>query len=427
MFNRPRGTEDILPNVSHVWQNVENSFHNICQNFGYKEIRTPLFERTEVFLRGIGNNADIVQKEMYTFLDKGQRSMTLKPEGTASIVRCYIENNMQYDAKSNKLYYITPCYRYERPQIGRLREFHQFGVENLGSEQAICDSEVISLSYFFLESLGIKNLILLINSIGCENCRDVYKIKLKDYFGKYIDNLCSNCKTRINKNPMRILDCKKCFENLNREIIDNSPKMIKNLCEDCLFHFENVKKNLENIGVKYQIDSKIVRGLDYYTRTVFEIICDIEEIKFSICGGGRYNGLVKELGGNSTCGMGFGIGIERLIHVLYKQNIVILEEKTPLLFVIGMNDLEIMAAQKVVYACRLNGIFAEMDLMNRSVKVQMKYANKIGSKFVMVIGKKEIESNKVKIKNMKTKNENEIVLNFANIKDDVYKILKMIV
>ena len=399
MIKKPRGTEDILPGDSEMWRKIEQTAHDVCRKYGYKEIRTPVFEDTALFSRGVGDTTDVVQKEMYTFEDKGGRSITLRPEGTASLARSYIENSLYAGPQPTKLYYLISCYRYEKPQSGRLREFHQFGIECYGAENAAADSEVITLELDFLKALGVKGLTLNINSIGCESCKPSYNEKLKNYFASHKDELCGTCQDRLEKNPMRILDCK---SPICHEIAAGAPKMIDHLCDDCKAHFETLKNYLDELGIEYNVDPDIVRGLDYYTRTVFEITSGDLGAQSAVCGGGRYNGLVEELGGQPTPGIGFALGIERIMMILKNQGIKLGEAETPDIFIAAIGDKADIVAQKLVYFLRNKGVSAERDLCSRSVKAQMKYANKLGAKFSMVLGDNEIEQGAADIKNMST-------------------------
>lgn len=397
----PRGTKDVIPQESYKWQYVEEKIRNICKNFGYKEVRIPVFEHTELFERGVGDTTDVVQKEMYTFEDKGGRSITLRPEGTAGTVRCFLENNLFADAQPTKMYYMLSCYRYEKPQAGRLREFHQFGIEAFGSPESSIDAEVISMAYNLLKTLGVRDLKLYINSIGCPDCRKEYNTKLKNYFSKYTDELCETCKTRLDKNPMRIIDCKvpHC-----EEIGATAPKILNEQCPECTEHYNKLCKYLDAMGIEYEVDDTIVRGLDYYTTTVFEIKSE----GLVVCGGGRYNGLVEELGGKPTPGVGFGMGLERLLMVLESQGLLPESKSDVQLYVSSIGDNADIYAQKLVNDLRLQGISAEKDLMCRSLKAQMKYADKIGAKYTVVIGDDEIKNGKVNVKNMATGEQKEI-------------------
>ncbi len=399
MINKPRGTEDILPADSHIWRKIERTANEVCNLYGYKEIRTPVFEDTSLFQRGVGDTTDVVQKEMYTFEDKGGRSITLRPEGTASLARSFIENSLYANPQPTKLYYNISCYRYEKPQSGRLREFHQFGIECFGGTSDATDAEVITLALSFFEKLGVKDLVLNINSIGCPVCKKAYNEKLKKYFEEYAEKLCDTCKTRLEKNPMRIIDCK---SDICSEIAKDAPKMIDNLCEDCDNHFKKTTAYLDALNIDYVVNPDIVRGLDYYTRTVFEITSDALGAQSTVCGGGRYNGLVEELGGKPTEGIGFAMGIERLIMIMKAQGLCEDANDTPDIFIAAIGDTADIKAQKLCYDLRSMGIAAERDLCDRSVKAQMKFANKLGAKFSIVLGDDEIANNKGDIKDMST-------------------------
>ena len=417
MIKKPRGTEDILPNDSKIWRLIENTAHEICAKYGYKEIRTPVFEDTSLFSRGVGDTTDVVQKEMYTFNDKGGRSITLRPEGTASLVRSYIENSLYANPQPTKLYYLISCYRYEKPQSGRLREFHQFGLECFGSDSSATDAEIITLAFDFFKTLGVKDLSLNLNSIGCEKCKPKYNEELKKYFSSHIDKLCDTCKDRLEKNPMRIIDCK---SPVCQEVCADAPRMIDYLCEDCDSHFNQLTSYLDKLNIKYAIDPNIVRGLDYYTKTVFEITSDALGAQSTVCGGGRYNGLVEELGGKPTPGIGFAMGIERLMLILKSQGIELGESLGPNIFVASIGDNASLTAQKLVYDLRNKGLWAERDLCDRSVKAQMKYANKLGACYSIVIGDDEVLNNKASLKNMGTGEETVVELSC----DSIYNIIK---
>ncbi len=418
MITKPRGTEDILPEESHLWQHIESTARDVCERFGYAEIRTPVFEHTELFQRGVGGTTDVVQKEMYTFQDKGGRSLTLKPEGTAGLVRSYIENSLYAKPQPTKLSYIIPCFRYEKPQSGRLREFHQFGIECFGASTPITDAEVISLAYMFLNELGLKGIQLNINSIGCPVCKQEYNSKLRNYFEDYKHELCPTCLERLEKNPMRIIDCK---SEICSNIAKDAPKMIDHLCDECHDHFDKVKESLDNMGIEYKINPDIVRGLDYYTKTVFEFVSDALGAQSTVCGGGRYSGLVEELGGKPTDGIGFAAGIERLILIIKKQQeeLTILEN-APDLFIATMGDKAEKFAQKIIFGLRQKGIHARQDLCGRGLKAQMKYADKLNAKYSIVIGDEEIAVNKGKIKDMLTGNTVDSEL----CAEELYKIIK---
>ena len=408
MINIPKGTKDLLPQDSYKWQFIENTAREVAKTFNIKEIRTPTFEHTEVFSRGVGETTDIVNKEMYTFTDKGGRSITLKPEGTAGVVRAFIENGMASSALPAKLYYITQCFRYERPQAGRLREFHQFGIEYFGAKTPDTDAEVILVAKTFIEKLGIKNVSLYINSIGCKDCRKKYEQALKDYLNANYDGLCELCKSRFEKNPLRILDCKNqdC-----KKIVENAPSILDYLCEDCNSHFEKVKKLLTLSNVQFKVDHNIVRGLDYYTKTVFEFVSENIGAQGTVCGGGRYDGLVKQLGGTETCGIGFAAGIERLLLLMENTGVEIPKDDGVEIYIASMGEQALEKAFYIVKTLRENGIVAELDHMERGVKSQFKYADKIGAKYVGVIGSDELEKGIVKIKNMSDGSETEVAFN----------------
>ena len=396
MINIPKGTKDVLPQDSYKWQFVESTAREIAGLFQLKEIRTPTFEHTELFQRGVGDTTDIVTKEMYTFKDKGDRSITLKPEGTAGAVRAFIENGLANGVLPAKMYYITPAFRYERPQAGRLREFHQFGVEIFGAKGAQTDAEAVVMADTLLKKLGL-NVKLYINSIGCPTCRAAYNKALKDYFAERLGELCYDCKTRYEKNPLRLLDCKE--ENC-KKINANAPSILEYLCEDCKTHFEEFKTNLSLAGVDYEIDPRIVRGLDYYTRSVFEFVSTSIGAQGTVCAGGRYDGLIAELGGNPMPAVGFAAGIERLLMVMEQSGVVIPEPAKPTVYIAGMDAECRKKAFELAIALRKNGVYVEIDHMERSVKAQFKYADKLGAKYVAVIGGNELENGVMNVKNM---------------------------
>ncbi len=398
MINIPKGTKDVLPSDAYKWQYVEGVAREVAQKFNLKEIRTPVFEHTELFLRGVGDTTDIVTKEMYTFKDKGDRSITLKPEGTAGAVRSFIENGLANGVLPAKLYYITPAFRYERPQAGRLREFHQFGVEIFGAKGAQTDAEAILMADTLLKKLGL-NVKLYINSIGCKSCRAAFNKALKDFFAPNLENLCYDCKTRFEKNPLRLLDCKE--ENC-KKINANAPSILDYLCEECSAHFEELKNCLHLAGVEYEIDPRIVRGLDYYTRSVFEFVSTSIGAQGTVCAGGRYDGLIEELGGNPMPAVGFAAGIERLLIVMEQTGAEIPAPAVPTVYIAGM-DLDCRRkAFELATALRKADIYAEIDHMERSVKAQFKYADKLGAKYVAVIGGNELAEGKANVKCMGT-------------------------
>ncbi len=411
MINRPKGTKDILPNNSYKWKYVEDIASEVFSNYGYKEIRVPVFENTELFLRGVGETTDVVQKEMYTFDDKGGRSITLRPEGTAGVVRAYLENGMGALPSPIKLWYAMPMYRYENVQKGRFREFRQIGAELFGTPSYLADVETILMADALIKKYNISNVTLNINSIGCSNCRKDYQNALKKYINSNIECYCDTCKNRLEKNPMRILDCK---EKKCKEANINAPKILDYLCEECNEHFENLKKSLTEAGIEYKIDPNIVRGLDYYSKTVFEFISEDE--KYTILAGGRYDGLVQELGGQSTPAIGFAMGEDRLIEVYEKYNKDnLVKEKNPDIYVANIGKNAEIFANKLVTQLRENNIFAEKDISERSLNAQLKYANKTNARFALILGDNEVESRKAKIKNMETGEEKEVNLELKEI------------
>ncbi len=397
MINVPKGTKDVLPNQSYKWQYIEDAARQVARVFNFKEVRTPVFEHTELFKRGVGETTDVVNKEMYTFEDKGGRSMTLKPEGTAGVARMFIENGLASSPMPVKTFYITPCFRYENPQAGRLREFHQFGIEVYGSFSPETDAEVIFAASSFLNKLKIKGVKLEINSIGCRICRNEYNKALKNYFAPHLEEMCLNCRSRFDKNPLRILDCK---EEKCKNIAKNAPKITDYLCDDCKKHFETVRSLLAAQGLEYSVNPNIVRGLDYYSRTVFEFVSTQIGAQGTVCGGGRYDGLIKELGGNDLPAIGFAAGIERLLLLMENTGVPFPEDGVPEIYLAGMDEKSRAQAFKTAAYLRGNGVSAEVDHMGRSVKAQLKYADKIGAKFVAVIGESELESGILNVKKM---------------------------
>ncbi len=408
----PKGTKDVLPSQSANWQYVESVARDICARFGYREIRTPVFEHTELFLRGVGDTTDIVQKEMYTFTDKGNRSITLKPEGTAGVVRSFVENSLYADAQPTKMYYLNcPVFRYEKSQKGRLREHHQFGVEVFGSQGPGIDAEVITVALSLFHALGINGLALNINSIGCKQCRPAYNAALREYLKQREQELCRNCRERMVTNPLRTLDCK---EESCKEIVRNAPVMLDCLCDDCAAHFEGLKKRLEAAGIEYSVNPLIVRGLDYYTKTVFEIISTDIGAQGTVCGGGRYDGLVEELGGPSMPGIGFGLGIERLLLVLESLGIALPQPALCDVYVCTLGEAASVEGFCVTKRLRDAGIKAECDHMARSLKAQLKYAGKLNAKFVAIIGDDELEKGVCVLRDMNKSEENTVPLTELN-------------
>lgn len=412
----PRGTRDVLPEEVHKWVYLEDMIREHCYNYGYGEIRTPSFEHTALFERGVGETTDIVQKEMYTFVDRGGRSITLKPEGTSPAARAYIEHKLYAEPQPVKIFYITPCFRYERPQSGRFREHHQFGVEVFGAQNASVDAEVISLAMSFLKKLGLKGLELRINSVGCPKCRKEYNVKLKEFLKERLPLLCKTCNTRYETNPLRIIDCK---DERCRKAIEGVPLMLDHLCQECSQHFEELKVYLDLLGLRYIVDPRIVRGLDYYTKTAFEIISKDIGAQSTVCGGGRYDGLVKECGGPDTPGIGFGMGIERLILTLESQGIDLGKPRSLDLFIASVGEQAVKIAFEMAYRLRVLGISAECDHLNRSLRAQMKYADKLGVQYTLVLGDEEIRNGTGRLRDMRTGKEIEISLDVEKLKETI--------
>ncbi len=402
-----RGTGDVLPNESHRWQYVEKTMLETARLFGFREIRTPVFEHTELFVRSVGDTTDVVQKEMYTFDDNGGRSITLRPEGTAGAVRAFLEHGLHNEALPQKVSYVTSCYRYEKPQAGRLREFHQFGVECFGAAEPQADAELISLAAAAFEALGIKNLSLEINSIGCPECRAEFYAALREYFGSKQDELCESCKGRLERNPMRILDCK---APVCKKIAEGAPTVLDYICDDCRDHFEKTKAYLTAMGIEYTVNPTIVRGLDYYTRTVFEFVSSDLGAQSTVCGGGRYDGLVEQMGGPKTPALGFAVGLERLIMIMDAQQCEFPATKPCDVYIAPMGENAAVMAAKLAKMLRTEGFFAETDIVGRGLKAQMKYANKIGAKYTVVLGDDEIAANKANLKCMETGEQTEVSL-----------------
>jgi len=405
MINIPKGTKDVLPGESYKWHYIEGLIRELAATFGWREIRTPTFEHTELFLRGVGETTDIVNKEMYTFEDKGKRSITLKCEGTAGAARAYIENGLESQAQPTKMYYITPVFRYEKPQSGRLREHHQFGVELYGSDSPYADAEVITTAKTLLEKLGIKELVLNINSIGCSACRKDYNTALKDYFAARIDNMCPTCRERLDKNPLRILDCKVPECGI---IAKDAPITLDYLCDDCKTHLSKLKEILIGLGIEFTINPRVVRGLDYYTRTVFEFVSQSIGAQGTVCGGGRYNHLVEEIGGKPTPCVGFGMGLERLIMVAEAVGVTLGSPERPDIYIAPLGEEQYLPAYRLIQKLRAKGIAAETDLAGRSLKAQMKFADKTQAKYVVVLGADERISGIVKLKNMSNSTEETV-------------------
>ncbi len=404
-YKAPRGTYDLLPTDSPKWQYVEEKFRNICKNYGFKEIRTPTFEHTELFTRNLGDTTDVVTKEMYTFDTKGNTSLTLKPEGTAPAMRAFIEHNLANVQPITKMYYIAKLFRYERPQAGRYREHTQLGIECIGSNSAKTDAEIVSLAINFIESLGIKEYDLKINSIGCPKCRPVFMKALKEYTKEYYDELCETCQKRFEQNPLRMLDCK---ETKCKEIFNNAPKLIDYLDDDCKSHFNELQDSLNVLDIKFSIDNNLVRGFDYYTKTAFEIVSTGLGSQNAVCGGGRYDNLIEELGYKSTPSVGFGMGLERLMITLESLGINIPVDNRPTCYIITTGVKSEELGLSIANSLRKNNIPCELDVSGRSIKAQMKTSGKLNAKFTVIIGDEEIETNMLTVKNMDTSSQEKI-------------------
>ena len=398
----PKGTKDILPSEIASWEKIEKTAKALCSQYGFKQIRTPEFEYTDLFVRGVGEGTDIVKKEMYTFARNEKNSFTLKPEGTAPAIRAYIQNGMSNEPQPVKLFYLTSCYRAENPQKGRMRQFHQFGCELIGSDSPLADAQVIILADAFIKKMGVENVKLHINTVGCPKCRKEYYEILKKFLQEKREYLCEDCLSRMETNPMRVLDCKneKC-----REALANAPLMKDHLCEDCEKHFEAVKKALIAAGVEYELDAHIVRGLDYYTNTAFEFIAEGLGAQSTLCGGGRYNGLCAELGGDDSPGVGFALGIERLLLLLEEEK----TDNVSDLYIAALGDSAAMEALRIQSEMIHKGLSVSTDVMGRSLKAQMKYADKLGAQFVLIIGEDELVNGKYTLRNMSTKEQQEIL------------------
>jgi len=401
----PKGTKDMLPQEAYRWHYIEDKWAEICSEYGFREIRTPAFEATELFNRGIGDTTDVVQKEMYTFEDMGGRSITLKPEGTSPAVRAFIESNLYAETQPTKLYYDTPCFRYEKPQAGRLREFHQFGIENFGTDSMTADAEIIVLGSDFLERMGIEDIELHISSVGCRKCRPVYRKALQDFLRPHYDCLCETCKSRFEKNPMRILDCK---SKEDREICKDAPMMLDYLCDECRQDFEDLKSYLDAMGIRYTVDPSIVRGLDYYTKTAFEFITTKIGAQGTVCGGGRYDHLIEEVGGPQMPGVGFGLGKERLLLLMDACGHDFGMAPAPQIFIAWIGDKARTYSLQLIHELRKAGIRAEADTRERNLKGQMKYANKLGAAYTVVIGDDEVDSGELTLKNMETSEQTKV-------------------
>lgn len=416
LTNAPKGTKDIMMDQVYKWHYVEKKWKEICARYGFKEIRTPIFEHTELFQRGVGDTTDIVQKEMYTFEDHGGRSITLKPEGTSPAVRAFIEHKQYAEVQPIKLYYDIPCFRYEKPQSGRLRQFHQFGVETFGTTNMVADAEIIAIGYDFLTSMGVTDLTLEINSVGCPECRAKHRKALKDFLAPKYDQLCDTCKSRYEKNPMRILDCK---SPIDQELVQGAPMMVDFLCDDCKNAFEDLQKNLDALEIPYVINPKIVRGLDYYTKTAFEFVTNSLGAQGTVCGGGRYDNLVEEVGGPPIPGVGFGLGKERLLMLMEANGVEIPRPSDCDVFIATMGEAAKLYGQKLLFNLRRNGIKCQIDDLQRNFKGQFKYADRLGAKYAVVIGDNELETGVATLKDMEKGEQSEV--KFDDLIDELKK------
>ncbi len=408
LTNAPRGTKDILPDTVGDWNYVEGEIRELCRRFGYSEIRTPIFEHTELFQRGIGEGTDVVDKEMYTFTDRGERSITLRPENTASAVRAYLQNKLYAQSNLVKLFYIGSMFRYDRPQAGRMREFHQFGVEALGEANPAVDAEVILLAMNLLEGLGLKDLELSINSVGCPKCRSKYRTMLQDFFRDKLEDLCEDCRSRFERSPLRILDCKK---DSDKPYMADAPKITDCLCEECAEHFAKLKELLTSAGISFTHDPRLVRGLDYYTKTAFEIKYPPLGAQSAVAGGGRYDGLIEEMGGNPTPAVGFATGLERLLLALESQNLLPEKNRSVDAYVVALGEAAQAEGFKLLNSLRQQGLSAAMDFAGRSMKAQMKQANKLGAKYSVILGEDEIAEGVVMLRSMEDSSQAKVPMN----------------
>ena len=408
MITAPRGTQDFLPEQMRDWQKLEEKIRSLCKAYGFGEIRTPIFEHTELFLRGIGETTDVVTKEMYTFEDRGGRSVTLRPENTASVVRAYLEHKLYGDQQLHKLFYSGPMFRHDRTQAGRYRQFHQFGIEVLGAKDPAVDAEIITLAMQLFKELGLEELRLHINSVGCPKCRPVYREKLIQFFKEREEHLCHDCKERLERNPLRVLDCK---EESCKAASEGAPELTENLCDECADHFHRVQEYLTALHIPFEVDPRLVRGLDYYTNTAFEIMYAPLGAQSTICGGGRYDGLVEEMGGPATPGIGFAVGMERLLLTLKEQGLLPPAEETKPVYIAALGENAKKEAFVLQHAFRSQYIPCEIDVMDKSMKGQMKYANKIGAAYTLILGDDELAQGKVQVRNMETKEQELIALN----------------
>ncbi|OZQ71019.1 histidine--tRNA ligase [Paenibacillus odorifer] len=404
-FEKPTGTQDVLPGAVEKWQYIEGKARDLCRRFNYREIRTPIFEHTGLFERGVGETTDIVEGEMYTFKDKGDRDLALRPEGTAGVVRAYVQNKLYGEPDVSKLYYIGPMFRYERPQAGRYRQFHQFGIEAFGAVDPAIDAEVISMGYQFYKDLGLKNVRVELNSVGNAPSRAAYREKLLGFLRPMKDNLCSDCQRRIERNPLRVLDCK-----VDQDKFTDAPSILDSLDDECITHFEKVKMHLDIMGVEFTINPRLVRGLDYYTHTAFEYkAAGIGSID-TVGGGGRYNGLVEEIGGPDQPGIGFGIGLERILLILEDQKVE-LETAKPLdVYFVALGEEADIEISKQLYFLRSQGFSAERDYLGRKMKAQMKSADRMSARYTAILGEDELKNGVIALKSMSTGEQQTVKL-----------------
>ena len=413
MIQKIKGTMDIFPEEAALFRYLEGIMREEAEHYGFGEIRTPTFEWTDLFVRGVGDTTDVVQKEMYTFADRDEnRTISLRPEGTASVARALIENGKYIDAMPQKFYYIISCFRHEKPQAGRSREFFQFGTEMFGAENPASDATAIALAASVLRRIGLKNVRLHLNSIGCANCRPSYRAALVEHFSAHKDELCDTCKERLGKNPLRLLDCKNppCAA-----LAKKAPRTVDHLCPDCKAHFDTLCTCLDKMGIEYVIDPAIVRGLDYYTRTVFEFVAEGIAAQSTVCGGGRYDGLVESLGGPALSGIGFGMGITRVILAMRAEGILPPAVAVPRVYIAALGEAAQISAMAICERLRRAGVYAECDVIGRSLKAQMKYANKLGAEYTLILGDTEVESGKAQLRNMQDGTQTEVALDSFTI------------
>ena len=408
LTTRPRGTNDFLPGESEKWQYIEQLCRQVCAEYGYKEIRLPIFEHTEVYLRSVGETSDIVEKEMYSFEDKGLTHVTLRPEGTAGTVRAFLENRLYADPQPTKLYYMGPMFRYDKPQAGRYRQFNQFGIEVFGADHATIDAEVITLAVEIFKRLGLTGLSVKINTVGCADCRPKHMEELKTYFRQHEDNLCETCRDRLERNPLRILDCK---EDGCKAVAKGAPTTIEAACDDCSTHFNQLLAYLDAVGISYEIDTNLVRGLDYYVRTAFEVVINsVGSAQNALCGGGRYNGMVEQFGGDDMPGIGYAMGMERLLLTLKEQGIELPVGKHPDVYIAPLGDAAQKEAFVLTQALRSRNIYTEKDYLGKSLKAQMKAADRFQVKYCVIIGDSELEKGIAVVREMATGEQQEIAL-----------------